>query len=678
MKDESLTLFLEKSPLFLALVDQNHCVTACSDAWKVMFDAGEGRAINELFYDQSRESVSKNLADVFGTQTYIQELPVTVANRDNSEGLLSIWPISTTNEAAVLSFTLSSAFAKTKMDLDKLQQLHELILNAAGEGIYGLDNQGRMTFANQASTEIIGWSVDESLGQVAHAVHHHSHADGSKYDRVDCPIYAAFKDGKVHRVDDEVFWHADGRAIPVEYTSTPIVENDQLMGAVVVFRDISERVKIEKQREAAFQEIKQLKEQLELERDYLRDEIKITSNFGEIIGQSQPLRRMLEQIEAVAQTNANVLVLGESGVGKELVARAIHKNSDRAEKPLVKVNCASIPAELFESEFFGHVKGAFTSAHKDRVGRLQLADGGTLFLDEVGEIPMALQSKLLRALQEQEFERVGDEKTISVDVRVVAATNRDLHVEIAAGRFREDLYYRLSVFPIEVPTLRERKEDVIPITQHLLKQICDSMGKEVPALSNRQGEFLMEQNWPGNIRELRNVLERAVILTRGSRLRLDLAMPGEVSIPEESDSGEERSDQPAFLTDAEFQKKEKANIVAALEYAGWKISGKDGAAAQLGIKPSTLTYRMKKHQIDAPRLDPFRNIFALQVEKNRRLLKAPPVVFDTAICCLLQKHSVCLRMLFAILRLHHRSQRRRWQCNENSPLQPSTNHRQVF
>ena len=319
--------------------------------------------------------------------------------------------------------------------------LVQQILGAAGEGIYGLDCQGRMMFANQASTDILGWSIEDCIGKSAHEVHHHSHADGSNYPQEECPIYAAFKDGKVHRVENEVFWHADGRAIPVEYTSTPIWQDGKLNGAVIVFRDISERIEITKQREEAYAEISRLKEQLELERDNLRDEIKVIANFGEIIGSSTQLQRTLEQVEAVAQSNANVLVLGESGVGKEMIARAIHTHSPRADRALVKVNCASIPKDLFESEFFGHVKGAFTGAHKDRIGRMQMADGGTLFLDEVAEIPVWLQSKLLRALQEHEFERVGDDKTVTVDLRVVAATNRNLESEIKAGRFREDLFY---------------------------------------------------------------------------------------------------------------------------------------------------------------------------------------------------------------------------------------------
>ena len=326
-------------------------------------------------------------------------------------------------------------------ELSKLQTKHQLILDAAGEGVYGLDRDGNVTFSNAAATKILGWKGKDVLGQRSHDVHHHSYPDGSNYPRDDCPIYAALKDGEIHTVDYEVFWHANGDAVPVEYTSTPILVDGKPDGAVVVFKDISERRRIEQQREEAYAEIKQLKEQLENERDYLRDEIDVTVNFGEIIGQSLALKRTLEKVDAVAKTSANVLVLGESGVGKEMIARAIHSNSERRDNALIKVNCASIPTDLFESEFFGHVRGAFTGAHTDRVGRLQLADAGTLFLDEVGEIPLSLQGKLLRALQEQEFERVGDDATTKVDVRVVAATNRNLEDAVAAGRCREDLDY---------------------------------------------------------------------------------------------------------------------------------------------------------------------------------------------------------------------------------------------
>ena len=280
--------------------------------------------------------------------------------------------------------------------------------------------------AKHHATQILGWRGADVIDKPLHDIHHHSYPDGSPYPSSECPIYAAIKDGKVHHGDDEVFWHTNGTAVPVEYTSTPIRGDNTLKGAVVIFRDITERKKNEQQRETAYEQIKILNDLLEHERDYLRDEINITINFGEIIGESQALKRTLAQIEAVAKMPTSVLILGESGVGKEMVARAIHANSARADKQLVKVNCASIPKNLFESEFFGHVRGSFTGAHRDRVGRFHLAAGGTLFLDEIGKIPLDLQGKLLRVLQEHEFERVGDDKTIKIDVRIIAATNRNL------------------------------------------------------------------------------------------------------------------------------------------------------------------------------------------------------------------------------------------------------------
>ncbi len=481
-------------------------------------------------------------------------------------------------------------------ELSRLKTEHQLILDAAGEGIYGLDCDGRTTFVNSAATELLGWREDDVIGELLHDIHHHSHPDGSPYPREECPIYATLKDGEIHRVDNEVFWTADGRAIPVEYTSTPIWHQNQLKGAVVVFRDISQRKELERQKQSAFNEIVQLKEQLELERDYLRDEINVTIHYGEIIGDSEALKRTLVQIEAVAKTTASVLILGESGVGKEMIARAIHSNSDRSEKPLVKVNCASIPNELFESEFFGHVKGAFTGAYRDRVGRLQLADGGTLFLDEVGEIPLGLQGKLLRALQEQEFERVGDERTTKVEVRVVAATNKNLLEEVKKGNFREDLYYRLSVFPIEVPPLRERVSDIAPLAQQFLNSICLQQGRDVLPLSKAQAALLSLADWPGNIRELKNVIERAVILSPTNRLRLDLAMPGthtnslKIGEPANFSLDVEPGE---VMTETEFRELEKTNLTIALNKTNWRISGAGGAADLLGLKPSTLSYRMK-------------------------------------------------------------------------------------
>ena len=483
--------------------------------------------------------------------------------------------------------------------LERLEKMHQLILDAAGEGVYGLDANGNTTFVNQAAERILGWPTEDVIGKPLHDIHHHSHADGSPYPREQCPIYLAIRDGQVHQVDDEVFWRADGSCVPVEYVSTPIIEDDGICGAVVVFRDISARKEMERQRKADYQQIKCLKDLLEQERDYLRDEINVSANFGEIIGDSQALRRTFAQIEAVAPTSASVLVNGESGVGKEMIARAIHQRSPRCDAPLVKVNCASIPGELFESEFFGHVKGAFTGAHKDRVGRLQLANGGTLFLDEVGEIPLEQQGKLLRALQEGEFERVGDEHTTRVDVRVVAATNRDLQAEIGAGNFRQDLYYRLSVFPIDVPPLRQRRDDIAPLAMHFTGLICSELGKPPLLLTQQQADRLLAHDWPGNVRELKNVIERAVILSPGDRLRLDLAMPEAQGnpVPKPASTLPEGD----YLTEAGLREYEKENMRRALEASDWRISGPYGAAERLGIKPSTLTYRMTVFGIERAR-----------------------------------------------------------------------------
>jgi transcriptional regulator with GAF, ATPase, and Fis domain len=301
---------------------------------------------------------------------------------------------------------------------------------------------------------------------------------------------------------------------------------------------------------------------------------------------------VLEQIDLVAGTNANVLILGESGTGKELVARAIHQRSQRRDRPLVKVNCASIPKELFESEFFGHAKGAFTGALRDRIGRFQLADGGTIFLDEIGEIPMDLQSKLLRVLQEREFERVGEDRSRRVDVRIIAATNRNLEAESRAGRFREDLYYRLGVFPVQVPPLRDRRADIGPLAAHFVRHFCEQL--KLPSRKLTRGDVgtLERYDWPGNIRELQNVIERALIRSRGTRLEFEL---GEVRqrLPQKPPASRAGDDATPVFTLPEIKEMERANIERALKQCDGQVYGKDGAAALLGMKPTTLWSRLR-------------------------------------------------------------------------------------
>ena len=328
--------------------------------------------------------------------------------------------------------------------------------------------------------------------------------------------------------------------------------------------------------------------------------------FGEILGQSRAWRHLIQQIEIIAPTEATVLVSGETGTGKELIARELHRRSRRKDKPLVQVNCACIPTELYESEFFGHVRGAFTSAIRDRVGRFEAATGGTLFLDEIGEIPLEVQSKLLRVLQEKTYERVGEDRTRRADVRIVAATNRDLLKEVAAGRFRSDLYYRLNIFPIKAAPLRDRKDDIPVLAAHFVDLAARELECKRPRLTDAGVKALQNYDWPGNVRELRNVIERTTILAQGGALVFQLPVTLNLpNSPEGSGShspeleGKDKAELDYF-TEAEIRRLERENILAILRKTDWKIKGIDGAAEFLGIKPTTLVSRMEKMGLKRP------------------------------------------------------------------------------
>ena len=471
-----------------------------------------------------------------------------------------------------------------------IERENQLILSAAGEGIYGVNAEGKTTFVNPAAERMLGYTADELVGQDIHSMVHHSHADGSHYPGHDCPIYGAFRDGHIHTVGDEVFWRKDGTSFWVDYTSTPIRDRGAVVGAVVVFRDVSLKREADEKLRAALEEVESLRQKLELENAYLQEEIRTESNHRGIIGTSAAIQSVLRQVELVAPTDATVLVTGESGTGKELIARAIHEASKRPDRPLIRVNCAAIPRELFESEFFGHVKGAFTGALRDRIGRFELADGGTLFLDEVGEIPLELQGKLLRVLQEGQFERVGEERTRHVDVRVIAATNRDLKSEVRKGRFREDLYFRLNVVPIESVPLRERRADIPLLAAHFLRGTGRKLKTEGLRLSEGDMRRLADYDWPGNVRELENMIERAAILARDGRLRIEL--PDSARPPSAGPAVADTA-APTLLTDADRRDRDRANITAALQSCGGRIFGPGGAAALLGVKPTTLASRIK-------------------------------------------------------------------------------------
>jgi formate hydrogenlyase transcriptional activator len=340
----------------------------------------------------------------------------------------------------------------------------------------------------------------------------------------------------------------------------------------------------------AFQEIEALRDKLHKEKTYLEEEVRTEHNFGQIVGESSVLHRVLKLAETVAPTGSTVLIRGETGTGKELVARAIHDLSPRRDRTFVRLNCAAIPTGLLESELFGHEKGAFTGAIGQKAGRFELAHHGTLFLDEVGDIPLELQPKLLRVLQEQEFERLGSTRTIRVDVRLVAATNRDLARMVADGQFRSDLYYRLDVFPLLLPPLRERSDDIPGLVRHFAQRFAQRMGRRIETIPSDVMEALVRYPWPGNIRELQNVIERAVILSPGPSLQVPLG-----DLQPAPGVAEEPTAEAVTLADAE-----REHIVGVLRGTGWVVGGPDGAAARLGMRRSTLQWKIKKLGISRP------------------------------------------------------------------------------
>ncbi|CAB1077008.1 hypothetical protein D1AOALGA4SA_4805 [Olavius algarvensis Delta 1 endosymbiont] len=349
-------------------------------------------------------------------------------------------------------------------------------------------------------------------------------------------------------------------------------------------RDITDIKKTESALHQALAELEQLKNRLEDENVYLQEEIRLDHNFGEIIGGSKALKKILGQIEQVASTDATVLILGETGTGKELIARAIHELSNRNSRPLVKVNCAALPANLIESELFGHEKGAFTGALARKIGRFELADRGTIFLDEIGDLPLELQAKLLRILQEGEFERLGNPETITVDVRVLAATNRDLAKTIRKGDFREDLFYRLNVYPVTCPSLRDRRDDIPLLVKHFVDKYSTKIGKKIYAVPKNIMKALQSYHWPGNVRELENIVERALVISRGDKLEIGDWLP-------RVENGVHQTTIPTL------PELEREHILKVLELTSWRVSGSGGAAEKLGLKPTTLEARMKKFGI---------------------------------------------------------------------------------
>jgi transcriptional regulator with GAF, ATPase, and Fis domain len=371
-------------------------------------------------------------------------------------------------------------------------------------------------------------------------------------------------------------------------------------GVVISHADITERKQADEALRNALNEVRALKEQLEIENTYLREEVSGVHRFGEIGGRSHSIAKALRHAELVAPTDATVLITGETGTGKELLARAVHARSKRSHRPLVKVNCAGLPASLIESELFGHEKGAFTGASTKRIGRFELANEATIFLDEVGELPLELQAKLLRVLQEGEFERLGSSKTLKINTRVIAATNRDLGSAVKGGMFRDDLYYRLNVYPINLPALRDRKEDIPELVQTFLSEASRRLGRTFNEASQRVIEGFMKYDWPGNVRELQNVVERMAVTAKGSQLTLpaDWLSDSQTPAPYEPVNSQRVNSAVAAQHETTVESIERAHILRILEQRHWRIEGPHGAAVVLGLKPSTLRSRMRKLHID--------------------------------------------------------------------------------
>jgi formate hydrogenlyase transcriptional activator len=389
----------------------------------------------------------------------------------------------------------------------------------------------------------------------------------------------------------------------------PLITRNRAIGTLVLARlqdyafsqadmsflnQVANQIALAVENALAYLEIRELKEQLSKEKLYLEDEIRAEMNFAQIIGSSASLRRVLKRVETVAPTDSTVLIYGETGTGKELIARAIHDLSPRRAKAFVKLNCAAIPTGLLESELFGHEKGSFTGAIAQRIGRFEVANGGTIFLDEIGEIPLELQTKLLRVLQEREFERLGSSHTLRTDARLIAATNRDLEAMVGEQRFRSDLFFRVNVFPVHVPPLRQREGDIPFLVRHFAQQFSGRMNKVIETIPSATMDALRRYHWPGNVRELQNVIERAVIISTGSVLDLDVAdlqFP-KATRPEERPATS-KSPTNAALHDV-LEETERRHILEALQQCNWVVAGPHGAAARLGMKRSTVQKRMHK------------------------------------------------------------------------------------
>jgi len=508
---------------------------------------------------------------------------------------------------AILSGEVDALVVKTAegdrvFTLSGADQPYRIMVEAMNEGAVTLDADGTILFSNRRFADILHRSLEQLMGSSIYQYLSSS----------DIPLFKRLLElsSEENNKQELVIQPETGTPTPVLLSLSTLANSDAPGAVCMVVTDLTQQKRNEVMRieekalqkahdeleaqvegrtvelRTALSEIQAMKEQLEVENIYFRHESKMKSKFENIIGQSDGLKYVLYRAEQVAPTSTTILILGETGTGKELIAAAIHNLSPRKERPLFTVNCAALPANLIESELFGREKGAFTGADSRRIGRFEVANGSTLCLDEIGELPLELQAKLLRVIQHHEFERLGSSHTIKIDVRIVATTNRDLKEEVRHGRFREDLFYRLNVFPITVPPLRQRKDDIPLMVQSFIERFSRKLGKQITSISKETMKTLQDYPWPGNVRELESIIERAVILSPGPVLQLVDKL--KISTPPVSD---------VVRT---LEETERNQIMKILEETGWRIEGNDGAAAILGLHASTLRARMHKIGIMRP------------------------------------------------------------------------------
>jgi PAS domain S-box-containing protein len=543
-----------------------------------IYRSGETLWFNRIHPDDV-ENVKRAFGSLFDTSGFRYDIEYRIRNKDGQWVWLHDRSIVTYKKGGVSYadgiLTDVTVRKQAEESLSKSEARYRSLVDNSLVGVFNSNVNGQLIFVNGALAQIYDFDSPEQMM-----------ADGSLLRWVDPKkreqLISQLQDhGSVSNFEAETVTR-NGRQVSILFS---VKMQDEVIAGMVM--DITERKQAELEVQKSYAEIERLKELLEEESAYLREEITVEHNYNNIIGNSRAIKYVLFKVEQVSASDANVLVLGETGTGKELFTRAIHDNSAREKRPIIKVNCAALPSHLIESELFGHERGSFTSAHSKHIGRFEVADGSTLFLDEIGELPLELQAKLLRVIEDGEFERLGGTNTIKVDVRIIAATNRDLKKEVKEGRFREDLWYRLNVFPITIPPLRDRIEDIPLIVQYYLDIFNKKQGKKITNIPVKTMRTLQNHNWPGNIRELVNIVERAVLTSPGSQLKLADAL-GEDDSP---------LHQETFLS---LHEMERDYIFRVLEKTKWKVSGKNSAAEMLALDRSTLRRKMEKLKIQKP------------------------------------------------------------------------------